>query len=626
MIENKDAIKKFLSEYPWNESDIGRLGSLDTLWKFDIAAPRREVWDHLIDTSLFNKLLGLPEMHFTEEDGKLYGELTMLGQKSAWVEEPWEWEYLRRFRNVRRYSSGFAHVLRTIYDLEPLEDTKTRIRLYLGWIPRSRAGKAILGLVMRNAYKTYESVISTIEETLAKNKTFSEQKRFLYNQTHDTPMLTENATALLKAASEKLIQDYGLSEEPVNSLFDHLRTAPDEELDRIQIKPLSERWGIPYRELLRTALYSTREGILSLSWDIVCPHCRGVRNEIQSLGALPAQSNCDVCQIEFSAGKLNTIEVTFRIHSSIRRVEKRMYCAAEPATKKHILYQVSVHPGRTLEIPELPWEGNYRQRILGKKQMNLLELKDHLENKHLVITNDMSDTALEAGSGSSLRFKNAGEEPLLFILERRKEDQDALRPRDLFLFQDFRDIFSREALAVEVQLEVGVQTLLFTDIVGSSSFYEEQGDSRAFSYVKRHFEVIYEAVRRGGGAVAKTIGDSAMAAFEKPLDAVRTAVALQRWFERQGDRFPVSIRITIHQGKCLAVNLNSGIDYFGEAVNLTAKLQNYTDAGEIVLSKRVMDDLAVKGLLKRLGYRVVRRDVDMNWSARTFQTFKLKIY
>ena len=89
-------------------------------------------------------------------------------------------------------------------------------------------------------------------------------------------------------------------------------------------------WNLPEHDLLRVALHATRAGLLTLSWDTVCPHCRGVRDENPSLAQLAAHSRCDACQVEFATDTPESVEVTFRVHSSVRDVPDQVYCSAEP--------------------------------------------------------------------------------------------------------------------------------------------------------------------------------------------------------------------------------------------------------------------------------------------------------
>ena len=119
-------------------------------------------------------------------------------------------------------------------------------------------------------------------------------------------------------------------------------------------------------------------------------------------------------------------------------------------------------------------------------------------------------------------------------------------------------------------------------MVGSTAMYARHGDPAAFVTVKRHFQTVFAAIAEHRGAVVKTIGDAAMGAFTDPLDAVRAAEAIQHAF---GADAAVRLRISINTGPCIAVRLNANLDYFGNAVNLAAKLQGVVDAAQIVVSE-----------------------------------------
>ena len=130
---------------------------------------------------------------------------------------------------------------------------------------------------------------------------------------------------------------------------------------------------------------------------------------------------------------------------------------------------------------------------------------------------------------------------------------------------------------------VRAQTLLFTDIVGSTALYSMLGDTKAFNAVHAHFVALQEIITSRKGAVVKTIGDAMMAAFRNPEEVLQAAVEIQRLF-RPGEK-DIALRISIHRGQCLAVRLDANIDYFGNAVNYAAKMQSVAGAGEIVFSK-----------------------------------------
>src|SRR4029079_16260766 len=89
----------------------------------------------------------------------------------------------------------------------------------------------------------------------------------------------------------------------------------------------------------------------------------------------------------------------------------------------------------------------------------------------------------------------------------------ALRACPLLSFQEFRDLFSEDYIAADVRLGVGEQTLLFTDVVGSTAFYASRAHPAAFVEIKKHFDELFAIVAANRGAVVKTIGDAVMASF-----------------------------------------------------------------------------------------------------------------
>ncbi|MBL8994552.1 MAG: adenylate/guanylate cyclase domain-containing protein, partial [Spirochaetia bacterium] len=126
------------------------------------------------------------------------------------------------------------------------------------------------------------------------------------------------------------------------------------------------------------------------------------------------------------------------------------------------------------------------------------------------------------------------------------------------------------------------------------------------------------------GAVVKTIGDAAMAAFSRASDALAAALEMRQAFENAevGD---LRIRISLHSGACLAVHLNSSIDYFGNAVNLAAKLQAVAGSGEIILTETALKSSDVEKMLWDDGFAVEAFDFPLKWTEReVVKAFRVK--
>jgi class 3 adenylate cyclase len=314
-----------------------------------------------------------------------------------------------------------------------------------------------------------------------------------------------------------------------------------------------------------------------------------------------------VCEIEFGTGREHAIEITFNIHPSIREVPRVYYCSAEPATKLHIKLTQRLEPGERRRVATRLGPGRYRLRLEGEQRYRYLDVRPGAAAELAWAAEDgaAADT-LVAAPAPALELA-AGARSDVFVVEDTQWSDDALRPAQLFNLQTFRDLFSEEYLAADFQLEVGEQTILFTDIVGSTRLYGERGDPHAFMEVRRHFVELYEEVARHRGAVIKTIGDAGMAAFANPVDGLLAAAAILRRFPAGREDTEVRLRASLNTGPCIAVNLNSGIDYFGSTVNLASKLQACASAGEIAVSRAALrlpgveDALSAEGAQLRAG-------------------------
>jgi class 3 adenylate cyclase len=122
-----------------------------------------------------------------------------------------------------------------------------------------------------------------------------------------------------------------------------------------------------------------------------------------------------------------------------------------------------------------------------------------------------------------------------------------------------------------------------TDLKGSTLLYEQIGDLNAFALVQQHFERLQAATVRHGGAVVKTIGDAVMATVAEPAAAVRAAIDMLNEIEAINHGFPgkqLLRKIGRHRGASIAVTLNE-LDYFGQTVNVAARVQSLADTNEI---------------------------------------------
>lgn len=127
----------------------------------------------------------------------------------------------------------------------------------------------------------------------------------------------------------------------------------------------------------------------------------------------------------------------------------------------------------------------------------------------------------------------------------------------------------------------GTMTLVFTDIVDSTSVAEEVGDDRWAELILGHEKTIRSITTSHGGTVVKFLGDGSMLAFESARAAVRASVELQQAIANA----PLSVRIGIHTGEVQ----RAGDDLFGLTVNKAARVAAAGGADEVLISSTTRD-------------------------------------
>jgi serine/threonine protein kinase/class 3 adenylate cyclase len=128
-------------------------------------------------------------------------------------------------------------------------------------------------------------------------------------------------------------------------------------------------------------------------------------------------------------------------------------------------------------------------------------------------------------------------------------------------------------------------TVLFTDVVGSTSFFERNGDTAGLVMIHRHDELAARAIQQYEGKVVKTIGDSAMAEFPNPGSAVRAAVEIERQFLKLNLTLPEDQRAEVRIGVHTGVGFRKGNDLFGDVVNVTSRIVKRTAPAQILISR-----------------------------------------
>ena len=122
---------------------------------------------------------------------------------------------------------------------------------------------------------------------------------------------------------------------------------------------------------------------------------------------------------------------------------------------------------------------------------------------------------------------------------------------------------------------------LFTDIEGSTRLWNAHGDAMGAA-LERHDEILRSAVNAGSGSLVKHTGDGILARFDSASDALAAAIGIQRRLgeEDWGALGELKVRIGLHAGEAQ----ERGGDWFGPALNRTARLMAVGHGGQVLVS------------------------------------------
>lgn len=134
----------------------------------------------------------------------------------------------------------------------------------------------------------------------------------------------------------------------------------------------------------------------------------------------------------------------------------------------------------------------------------------------------------------------------------------------------------------------GEVTIVFTDLVGFSTWALQAGDEATLRLLRRVAQVAEPPLLDAGGHIVKRMGDGMMAVFTDPFTAVRSTIAAReavKTVEVQG--FMPRMRAGIHTGRPQRL----GGDWLGVDVNIAARVMDRATRGELIISGKTLDEI-----------------------------------
>jgi class 3 adenylate cyclase len=419
-----------------------------------------------------------------------------------------------------------------------------------------------------------------------------------------------------------------------------VREGVDRELCRINALAFAAKNGLDEERCIAAFLHASRLGLFELSWNVLCPGCGGVLDAGATLKNVNRDEyDCGLCASGYKPTLDEMVEVTFTVSPRVRRIE-----AHSPDTLPEVEYYRQIFWSSGVDLPETLGDSLAEFTVdsielpPGEKAVLSVQLPNDFVIVFDPVTHgtqfiDVKGEPTKERQALTMVFNNVqapvgtvemrpgplrlslenrtnrrvlpalwiAADPLHHLLGRRRAFPTAKR---LLTNQTFRDIYRADTLDVDQRLKITSLTFLFTDLKGSTALYERVGDLVAYDLVRQHFHILYDVVGAEAGAVVKTIGDAVMATFPTPDRALAAALRMREEMTRinaERKNEDLLLKIGIHEGPCLAVTLNNTQDYFGQTVNMAARVQGLASSRAIFVTKSVVDDEKSAKILQSSG-------------------------
>jgi class 3 adenylate cyclase len=443
-----------------------------------------------------------------------------------------------------------------------------------------------------------------------------------------------------------------------------VREGADHELNRVNALEFAERHGLRADKAVAAFLHASRLGLFDMSWNLLCPGCGGVLDANATLKTVHREEyHCSLCAAGYEPSLDEMIEVSFTVNPRVRRI-----AAHDPHTLPIWEYNRQVYWSSGIVLPEGASFDELVDGIVidavelpaGEKCILSVQLPASFcilfdPVTHAAQFIDVKGEPTRERQELSVVFNKVRAPtgtvqlrpgPLRLTLENRTEVRtlpalliagDALHnllgkrrrfltAKQVLTNQTFRDLYRTDALEVDQRLKITSLTFLFTDLKSSTEMYERVGDLVAYDLVKAHFGVLQGIVADESGAVVKTIGDAVMATFPEPDRGLQAALRMReamRALNAQRGREDLTLKIGLHEGPCLAVTLNDRLDYFGQTVNIAARVQGLAASRSIYATRPVVEHPAAAKLLSETGLQAMAQECTLRGLSDSYRVYEI---
>jgi pyruvate/2-oxoglutarate dehydrogenase complex dihydrolipoamide dehydrogenase (E3) component len=299
---------------------------------------RHNAWPFFAETDLLNRSLGNPALSVSYDRNRRGGfkrTLTTLGKEPVtYHEELYQWDEEEFWAVRREFDTGpFKKIVFLFTYDEEADQLQFMINLG-GWARSPEFLPQVAELIESGIPQAFQQLRSHFENS---------HEMAVPGYQKPKPAINEKQ---IEAAYNALLA-LGESQETVDRFIEEVSTALDHELKQMAPLVLAKRWNLDVNAVINTFLRATRLDLVAPRWSVICPACRGGKEETSDVGALPREVHCPDCDIRFSANPQENLQLTFEPTAQLRHLEPVFACVGGPARTPHVKAQVFIDPGQS---------------------------------------------------------------------------------------------------------------------------------------------------------------------------------------------------------------------------------------------------------------------------------------
>jgi class 3 adenylate cyclase len=418
-----------------------------------------------------------------------------------------------------------------------------------------------------------------------------------------------------------------LKPEVIKKVEGAIRNSEDWKLTKINPLAFAKEHKLKEEETLDFFVHATKVGLFDFAYNLLCPLCGGIVHTHYKLDQIQSQGfHCYVCNVDIPTLLDDQVEVAFELHPSLVESTKDPFQSLEEyydyyfsknfVKSKELLAWIQttikaftvLQSGETYEFDMDVSIGAEMGAIvqivsIDRNSAVFFSAEEETEPSDSNIFVDLLDNGflpsqkkIKPGRyhfivNNRSHFK-AGIQILTpnpkILQSIYKQFPTVVSPfltaKKLLNNQSFRDLFRIHKLSPDLNLNVKSLTIMFTDLRGSTEMYDQAGDILAYRLVREHFYLLTETVREFKGAIVKTMGDAIMATFSTPLEGLLASIEMLKKMEGMNsswrkEGYEIGLKVGLNEGAALAVVNDERLDYFGQSVNIAARVQGLASSG-----------------------------------------------